>query len=165
MWVHYTDMKASYGAHNILVMRYENLQNETMKVAELQRLSDFLHIRTTKERLHCAYLMGTKAKRNVTTSHNGREEGGEDHTTSTKIGPMMTKEGAYTEELACEMWQLFGKAAKGAGYTSFGTFDCSDYYPIRRAVIKFGEEQDTSKISTLAKAIAVGKRRKSAMGF
>ena len=47
MWVHYTDMKASYGAHNILVMRYENLQNETMKVAELQRLSDFLHIRTT----------------------------------------------------------------------------------------------------------------------
>ena len=164
MWVDYGDMKSSYGAHNILVIRYENLKNDTRKIAELQRISEFLHIHTTIERLNCAYLMATQAKRdgaNVNTKRVKRDEMNSSASVTNTM--MMTKEGAYTEELVCEMWQLFGQSASDAGYKPFGNYDCVDYLPIRRPLLKDGDEQDLSKIRIEAGVLAVGKRRKSTM--
>jgi hypothetical protein len=47
----------------------------------------------------------------------------------------MTKNEAYTEELACEMWQLFGSFVIELGYSVWGNYNCSVYFPIQNVAL------------------------------
>jgi hypothetical protein len=47
----------------------------------------------------------------------------------------MTKNEAYTEDLACEMWQLFGSFVIELGYSVWGNYSCSMYFPIQNIAL------------------------------
>jgi hypothetical protein len=55
MWFHYNGMIKDYGRHNILFIKYEDLKNPQTRVETLRKLSKFLYIQTTVERLECAF--------------------------------------------------------------------------------------------------------------
>ena len=79
MWVHYTGMMRDFGSHNILIIKYEDLKNQTysypspnptpknqnIKISSpvqtrfqvLDMLAKFIYLPTTIERLNCSFLV------------------------------------------------------------------------------------------------------------
>lgn len=123
MWGHhYKDMIRDYGRHNILFLKYEDLKNPHTRIQELGKLAKFLYIQTSTERLECAFELATKS----------------DAHRSSDPALYMTKKEAYTEDLVCEMWQLFGPFIVDFGYKPRDLYDCSMYFPIQN--LELGSE-------------------------
>lgn len=118
MWsVHYRGIEEKYEPEDILYLRYEDLKSKKTRVATLKRVVDFLKIKVTGDllsRLECAFALSesTQAHRSIDPDVD------------------MTKEVAYTKELACRMYALFGKHIEKHNYTTWKNWDCSGYQPI-----------------------------------
>ena len=112
MWrYHYLGIEEAYKPQDVLYVRYEDLKDKAKRVAALRTISEFLHIDASDERLECAFVLAEseKAHRNVDPS------------------VAMTKDVAFTKELACRMWRAFGQFASKHNYTSWNGFDCEGY--------------------------------------
>jgi hypothetical protein len=128
MWtLHYKGIEKRFHPDNILYLRYEDLKNKQTRVRTLKSVAKFLGISLTNqqhieqelandERFECAFVLSesTQAHRSI----NPEIE--------------MTKEVAYTKELSCRMYNLFGKFITEHNYTSWKNWDCEGYPSIQR---------------------------------
>lgn len=120
MWAyHYSAIERTLRQRDIMFLRYEDLKSKTRRVETLRKVAEFLHVKANPERLECAFLLAEN-------SHAHR-----------RIDPatMMTKDIAYTRQITCRMWALFGKFALRVGYPLSGArirFNCTGFPPIRK---------------------------------
>jgi len=112
MWsVQYAGIEASFKKENILYIRYEDLKEKSTRVSTLAKVAKFLHVDANDEKLECAFLLSesTKAHRSINPALE------------------MTKEVAFTKELVCRMWALFGTYASRHNYSVWGGYNCEGY--------------------------------------
>jgi Sulfotransferase domain len=115
MWAsHYTGIEATFPPHDILYIRYEDLKNVSRRINVMAKVAEFLKVQVPRERLECAYVLSESKKAH---RHIDRER-------------EMTKDIAYTQQLACRMWAKFGVYAHRHGYKPWGGYNCSGYAPI-----------------------------------
>jgi len=112
MWsVQYAGIEAAFEKQNILYIRYEDLKDKSKRVETLAKVARFLHVDASDERLECSFLLSesTKAHRSI----------------DPKVE--MIKEVAFTKELVCRMWALFGTYASRHNYSVWGGHNCEGY--------------------------------------
>ena len=130
MWTNdYAKIKLHFKPTDYMFLKYEQLQNTTIRKSELRSVVDFIGIelnkrrsgepfnssvKVTDEQLECAFVLAdsNSTHRNMVPSAEGRE------------AAVMTKERAYTKPLVCCMWAMFGAIASEVGYTPYRNADC-----------------------------------------
>mmetsp|Transcript_21321 Transcript_21321/g.21450 ORF Transcript_21321/g.21450 Transcript_21321/m.21450 type:complete len:129 (-) Transcript_21321:178-564(-) len=96
------------------MVRFEDLLDKGRRTEEVVKLVQFLGIEKDMDRIHCAF----------TFSEHGKTH------RSSDASQVMTKQVAYTKELSCEMWEIFGSLAILYGYHIFGGYDCRTAGPL-----------------------------------
>lgn len=137
-----------------MYIKYEDLKDKKgANVVAMKKVTDFLGVPATEEKLSCAFVLA---------------ENPDAHRTIDKT-TMMTKEDAYTKELTCRMWALFGEFASKHGYKPYNNFDCSvdnstgEPYPkIRNVNVGAQGEYDHKWVTPGQKLIDFGGYNRSA---
>ena len=64
MWFEYfhdlgdiVGVERAFGLRNVLYLNYESLKDKSKRVMELERVSNFLNMSVSKERLNCAFVL------------------------------------------------------------------------------------------------------------
>lgn len=138
---------------NYLYIKYEDLKNKNgINVDTMKKVTDFLGVPATEEKLACAFVLA---------------ENPDAHRTIDKK-TMMTKEDAYTKELTCRMWSLFGEFAARHGYAPYNGYDCRNdttgapYPKIRNVNVGAQGEYDRKWVTPGQSLIDFGGYNKSA---
>ncbi len=140
----------------MLYIKYEDLKSRTpgVNVATMKRVTDFLKVPASTEKLACAFVLAENrdAHRNIDAQLS------------------MTKEDAYTQELTCRMWTLFGAFAAKHGYRPYNGFNCTiradasggTYPKIHRVNVGAQGEYDKKWVKPGGKLIDFGGYNRSA---
>lgn len=109
MWEQdYANVKRLCKPQDYMFIRYEDLRNSSLRLSELKKLTDFIHIPVTEDRLRCAFSLSENNASHRTIDPNVE----------------MTKVVAYTPQIACGMWRVFGHVVNG--YGPWKGLDCNN---------------------------------------
>ncbi len=104
---------AAFDTEDVLYIKYEDLKDRASgaNIEAMRKVADFLKTPASVEKLQCAFVLAENrdAHRAVDPARS------------------MTKEDAYTKELTCRMWALFGEFAAKHGYKPYNGHDCSAF--------------------------------------
>mmetsp|Transcript_21322 Transcript_21322/g.21451 ORF Transcript_21322/g.21451 Transcript_21322/m.21451 type:complete len:642 (-) Transcript_21322:178-2103(-) len=112
--VQYATILRTFKSEDVIMVRFEDLLDKGRRTEEVVKLVQFLGIEKDMDRIHCAF----------TFSEHGKTH------RSSDASQVMTKQVAYTKELSCEMWEIFGSLAILYGYHIFGGYDCRTAGPL-----------------------------------
>jgi hypothetical protein len=146
MWKQqYMGIEKKFKKYDILYIKYEDLKRKSTRVATLESVVNFLGISASLEKLECAFLLAESTK-----AHRS-------------IDPLveMTKEVAYTKELSCRMWSLFGKFAQLHNYTSWKQFDCTGFEALQNINVGPQGEYNRKWVKPGAKLVDFGGHEES----
>ena len=143
MWAyHYAAIERRLRQSDILFLRYEDLKSRDKRVDALRKITDFLHVKASDERLECAFIQAEnpQAHRRIDVS-------------------AMTKDVAYTRPITCRMWALFGRFALRVGYPLSGAraaYNCTGFKPIQKINVGGSGEYNPLWVRPNAKPVDFG---------
>ena len=144
MWAHhYAAIERRLRQNDILFIRYEDLKSRDKRVETLRKITDFLHVKASDERLECAFIQAEnpQAHRRIDVS-------------------AMTKDVAYTRPITCRMWALFGRFALRVGYPLSGiraAYNCTGFnQPIQKINVGGSGEYNPLWVRPNAKPVDFG---------
>lgn len=146
MWKQqYMGIEKKFNKNDILYIKYEDLKQKSTRVATLEKVVNFLGISASLEKLECAFILAESTK-----AHRS-------------IDPLveMTKEVAYTKELSCRMWSLFGKFAQLHNYTSWKQYDCTGFEALQNINVGPQGEYNKKWVKPGAKLVDFGGHEES----